>query len=138
MGFFKVLKQTLNESFFWKFNVLKNIPFCHVHAVNYKCLLDSIFGNHFVESIVKFVDGLWIGFELEVVIKAILQNEGIFGSHGVIGFSGIFFNVEEILNDIDVLCPLSNHEENWTHESDLVPKKWISNKVKVVYFISII
>ena len=47
-----------------------------------------------MESIVKFVDGLRIGFELKIIIKAILQNEGIFGSHGVIGFSRILLNVE--------------------------------------------
>jgi hypothetical protein len=46
-----------------------------------------------MESIIKFVDGLRIGFELQVFIKAILQNERIFGSHGVIGFLGIFFDV---------------------------------------------
>lgn len=79
-----------------------------------------------------------MGFKFEIFIEAVLKNERVLRGHSVIGFSWVLLDIEEILNDVNFLRSLTYHEENWTHEPDLVPKEWISHKVKVVNFISIV
>jgi hypothetical protein len=79
-----------------------------------------------------------VGFKFEIFIEAVLKNERVLRGHSVIGFSWVLLDIEQILNDVNFLRSLTYHEEYWTHEPDLVPKEWISHKVKVVNFISIV
>ena len=81
-----------------------------MHAVNNESLLNGIFTDHLMESVIKLVNSLRIRFELESIIKTILKNERILRSHGVVRFSWIFFNIQKIFNNRYRFCPLSNHE----------------------------
>jgi hypothetical protein len=123
MGSFEVLKNSLEEGLFGEMNVGEEVPFGHVHTVNNESLFDGVFGNHVVESVVEPVDGLRVGFKFEIVIEAVLQNERVLRGHSVIGFSWVLLDIEEILNDVNFLRSLAYHEENRTHEPDLVPEE---------------
>lgn len=91
-----------------------------------------------MEGVVEFVNCFGMGFELEIVVEAVFKNEGILWGHGVVGFSGVLLDVEKVLDDVDTLGSLTDHEENWTHEPDLVPEEGIADEVEVVDFIAIV
>lgn len=109
-----------------------------MHAVYDQGLLDGIFGDHLVESVVKLVNGFGIRLELQIFIKTVLENQRIFRSHGVIGFSGILFDIEEVVDNSDRLSALPDHEKDGGHEANLMPQEGIPYKMKVINLVSVI
>jgi hypothetical protein len=70
-----------------------------VHTIYDKCLLDCIFRDHFMESVIKPENSLRIWLKIKIFVETVLKNERVLRSHGVIWLTWILFNTKKIFND---------------------------------------
>lgn len=52
-----------------------------------------------MESVIKPENSLRIRLEIKIFVEAVLKNERVLRSHGVVWLTWILFNAKKILND---------------------------------------
>lgn len=102
-----------------------------MHTISNERLFDGVVLDHLMKSVIEPKKSLWASLKFQFIIKAILENEGILRSHGVVGLTWVPFHIQEILNYVNRLTSLSNHEQHRAHESYLMPKERIPYIMKV-------